>query len=285
MVFAPLFLSAARAYAAGAARGWGATSMLSYSDIGSFSLARVTGGDVKAEIEMTDLVALEAILKQTAPDLYNRFKREARKVGIPARNDVRKAFAKVGAGGPLGPRKPNMAKPWATPERIARRRYDGFNTVNGDSGRLSWPLQYTTIFRSAGIDVNYKTKNPNKDLSNLKLGKDGQIGLVRVRVKKAPLIMVDMAGRGNSMYSQGRGRTRPYQINAFGRGVITRTHTINRDNSDDFVRNLERAKSAGNSKASRYAYPAFLAHQPTFRTNFDKLLQSTVNEMNRKLGN
>jgi hypothetical protein len=80
---------------------------MSYGDIGSYSLARVTGGDVKAELEMTDLVALEAILREVAPDLYNKFKRDARKVGVPARNDVRKAFAAVGAGGPLGPRKPS----------------------------------------------------------------------------------------------------------------------------------------------------------------------------------
>jgi hypothetical protein len=285
LVLAPLFLSAARSYAAGAARGWGATAALGYADIGSYSLARVLGGETKAEIEMTDFVALEAILKDLGADIYNKFKRDARKVGIPARNDVRKAFQKVGPQGPLGPRKPNRNKKWATPERIARRTYDGFNTVNGDNGRLSWRLQFNTLNRASGIDVNYRTKNPNKDLSNLRLGRDGQIGVVRVRVRKAPFIIADMAGRGNSMYSQGRGVTKPYQINLFGRGVITRTHTINRDNSNDFVDNLMRAKAKGSSTASRYAYPAFLGHQPTFRANFDKLLQDTVNQMNRKLGN
>jgi hypothetical protein len=96
-----------------------------------------------------------------------------------------------------------------------------------------------------------------------------------------------MAGRGNSMYSEGRGRTREYQINAFGRGVITRTHRINRDNSDLFVENLQRARGAGETagKPSRYAYPAFIKHQPTFRNNFDKLLQDVVAATNRRLGN
>lgn len=285
MVLANLFLGAARSYAAGAARGWGATAAFSYGDIGSFSLARVLGGDVKAEIEMTDLVALERTLQTVAPDLFNKFKRDARKVGVPARNSVRKAFADVGAAGPLGPRKVNRSKPWATEKRIARRTYDGFNTVNGDKGRLSWALNFNNIYKNQGIDVNYRSKNPNADLSKLRLGKDGQIGLVRVRVRKAPLIMVDMAGRGNSMYSQGRGETMPYEINLFGRGIVSRTHRINRTNSENFVRNLQRAKQAGSTKASRYAYPAFIAHQPKFRSEFDKLLQDVVAATNRKLGN
>lgn len=285
MVLAPLFLGAARTYAAGAARGWGATAGLGYGDIGNFSLARVTGGDVKAEIEMTDVVALERTLRTVAPDLFNKFKRDARKIGVPARNDVRKAFAAAGAGGPLGKRKVNPSKPWATAKAIQGRTYDGFNTVNGDNGRLSWTLNFNSIYRAQGIDVNYRSKNPNADLSKLRLGRDGQIGLVRVRVRKAPLIIADMAGRGSSMYSQGRGRTKPYQINAFGRGVITRTHLINRENSDTFVENLQRSKGAGKSKASRYAYPAFEKHQPEFRRNFDKLLQDVVAATNRKLGN
>lgn len=285
MVLAPLLLGAARAYAAGAARGWSATAAFSYGDIGSYSLARVTGGEVKAELEMTDLVALERTLRDVAPDLFNKFKRDARKVGVPARNDVRKAFAAVGAGGPLGKRKVNPSKPWATARAIQNRRYDGFNTINGDSGRLSWTLNFNSIYKAQGIDVNYRSKNPNRDLAKLRLGQDGQIGLVRVRVRKAPLIIADMAGRGNSMYSEGRGRTREYQINAFGRGVITRTHRINRENSDKFVENLQRARSAGKTKPSRYAYPAFEKHQPEFRRNFDKLLQDVVAATNRKLGN
>lgn len=297
MVFAPIIIAVVRAvasaavsavpraYAAGAARGWAATAAMSYGDIGNFSMARVVGGESKAELEMTDLVALERTLKEVAPDLFNKYKRDARKVGVPARNDVRKAFASVGSGGPLGKRKVNPSKPWATAKAIQNRRYDGFNTVNGDTGRLSWTLNFNSIYKNQGIDVNYRSKNPNADLSKLRLGQDGQIGLVRVRVRKAPLIIADMAGRGNSMYSQGRGVTNEYQINAFGRGVITRTHTINRANSDNFVRNLQRAKQAGSTKASRYAYPAFIKHQPEFRRNFDKLLQDVVAATNRKLGN
>lgn len=271
-----------RSYAAGALRGWTSVKTSSYIDIGSFKLARVTGGDGKAELEMTDLAALERVLREVAPDLFNKLKRDARKLGTPARNDVRKAFAAVGAGGPLGPRKVDPTKSWATARAIQGRRYDGFNTVNGDKGRLSWTLNYSNIFKNQGIDVNYKSRNVNRELNNLRTGKDGQLSVVRVRIKKAPLIIADMAGKGTAMYSQGKGRTNEYQINAFGRGVITRTHRINRANSDTFVENLQRAKQSLSTKASRYAWPAFEAHQPKFRSNFDKLLQDVVNEVNRK---
>ena len=283
MVFGALAGLTGRSYAAGALRGWTSVKASSYVDIGSFKLARVFGGDSKAEIEMTDLAALEKVLREVAPDLFNKLKRDARKLGTPARNDVRKAFAAVGAGGPLGPRKVNPTKPWATARAIQGRRYDGFNTINGDKGRLSWTLNYSNIFKNQGIDVNYKSRNANRELSKLKTGKDGQLSVVRVRVKKAPLIIADMAGKGTAMYSQGRGRTRPYQINRFGRGVVTSPgHRINRDNSDTFVENLQRAKQSLSTKASRYAWPAFEAHQPKFRSNFDKLLQDVVNEVNRK---
>jgi flagellar hook-basal body complex protein FliE len=180
----------------------------------------------------------------------------------------------------------NPSKPWATARAIQGRRYDGFNTVNGDKGRLSWTLNYSNIFKNQGIDVNYKSRNASRELSKLKTGKDGQLSVVRVRIKKAPLIIADMAGKGTAMYSQGKGRTRPYQINRFGKGVVTSPgHRINIDNSNTFVENLQRAKeslSEPAGKASRYAWPAFEKHQPKFRSNFDKLLQDVVNEVNRK---
>jgi hypothetical protein len=266
----------------GAATGFGKVS--SYGDVGSYDLARVLGTNGnKGSIEMTDMAALERKLKEVAPELFLKLKREARKIGVPARNDIRDAFSLVGPGGPLGPRKPNKNNSWSTREANSRRYYDGFNTLNGDNGRLSWYNNYFSINTSAGVDVNYKNRNANRNLSNLKLGKDGELSIVRVRVKKAPLILADMAGRGgNSMYSQGRYQTRPYQIDLFGRGIVTRTHKINATNSKTFVQNLSKAKGRGSEKGSRYAYPAFIKHQPTHRKNVDKLINMVVLETNRR---
>ena len=172
---------------------------------------------------------------------------------------------------------------WSTRKANSRRYYDGFNTLNGDNGRLSWYNNYFSINTSAGVDVNYKSRNANRNLSNLKLGKDGELSIVRVRVKKAPLILADMAGRGGkSMYSNGRYRTQPYQIDLFGRGIVTRTHKINATNSETFVQKLSKAKGKGSSTGSRYAYPAFIKHQPTHRKNVDKLINMVVLETNRR---
>jgi hypothetical protein len=266
----------------GAATGFNKVS--SYGDVGSYDLARVLGTNGnKGSIEMTDMAALERRLKEVAPEIFLKLKKEARKIGVPARNDIRDAFSKVGPGGPLGPRRINENNSWSTRKANSRRYYDGFNTVNGDNGRLSWYNNYFSINTSAGIDVNYKSRNANRNLSKLKLGQDGELSIVRVRVKKAPLILADMAGRGEkSMYSNGRYRTQPYQIDLFGRGIVTRTHKINATNSNTFLQKLSKAKGKGSSTGSRYAYPAFIKHQPTHRKNVDKLIDMVIYETNRR---
>jgi hypothetical protein len=282
VVFGALLGGIGRSYLIGAATGFNKVS--SYGDVGSYDLARVLGTNGnKGSIEMTDMAALERRLKEVAPEIFLKLKKEARKIGVPARNDIRDAFSKVGPGGPLGPRRINENNSWSTRKANSRRYYDGFNTVNGDNGRLSWYNNYFSINTSAGIDVNYKSRNANRNLSKLKLGQDGELSIVRVRVKKAPLILADMAGRGEkSMYSNGRYRTQPYQIDLFGRGIVTRTHKINATNSNTFLQKLSKAKGKGSSTGSRYAYPAFIKHQPTHRKNVDKLIDMVIYETNRR---
>jgi len=272
-----------RSYLAGAMAGWGGVS--SYGNVGNFNLASVSGtNSSKAEFELTDFAALERQLKLIAPDIYLKMKRDARKIGTPARNEVRDAFSKIGPGGPLGRRKVDPTKTWATQKAISGRVYDGFNTLNGDNGRLSWFNNYFQVNSNKGVDVNYKNRNANKDLARLKLGRDGQLSVVRVRVRKAPLILADMAGRGGrAMYSNGKMRTRDYQIDLFGRGIVTRSHRINTANSDTFVENLKKARSTGSSQPSRYAYPAFIKHQPKFRRNVEALINQVVIDLNRRM--
>ena len=283
MVLPGLLAGIGRAYLAGAMTGWGKVS--SYGQVGNFNLASVTGSSgSKAELELTDLAALERMLKLAAPDIFLKMKRDARKIGTPARNDVRDAFSKIGPGGPLGPRKVDPTKTWATQRANSRRIYDGFNTLNGDNGRLSWFNNYFQINSNKGVDVNYKNRNASRDLAKLKTGQDGQLSVVRVRVRKAPLILADMAGRGGrAMYSNGKMRTRPYQIDLFGRGIVTRSHRINTGNSDTFVENLKKARSTGSSQPSRYAYPAFIKHQPKFRRNVEALINQVVIDLNRRM--
>ena len=272
MVVAGLLGGAAKQYLTAAASSYAAISAQSRSGLANFNAATLLQDKAGPTLEVTNLIALERQLKELGPEIYRKFKANARKIGTPARNDVRDAFSKIGPSGPFG---------WY---RRPGRTSDGFNTVNG---RLSWDKSYFEITRNSGVDVNYKSRNANKELYNLQTGKDGAVSVLRIRVKKAALIIVDMAGRGNrtSMYSEGRGRTRPYEIDLFGRGIVTRTHSINRDNSDKFVEKLSQARANLSNNGSRYAYPALIDHVPKYTRNVDKLLNETIALVNRSLGN
>lgn len=282
MVAQALLAGLTRSYLQGATKGWG--QVASYANIGSFDLARVLGSGEKAQLELTDLAALERELRKVAPDLFTKMKQRSRAVGVPARNEIRDSFSRVGPNGPFGKRKVDNSKPWATAQRNARRIYDGFNTINGDNGRLSWFNNYFSINSNGAIDVNYKNRKASADFSKLRNGQDATLSVVRIRVKKAPLILIDMAGRKKTtMYSAGKYRTRPYQIDLFGRGIVTRTHRINAANSNDFVDRLSRARGRLANEASRYAYPALAKHSPKFRDNMSKIINEVVAETNRRL--
>jgi hypothetical protein len=268
----------ARAYMVSATAEFG--KVQSYADVGNYRLASLWTEKGDARIELTNLAALERELRKVAPDLFTKFKRDARKIGIPARNEIRDAFSRVGPGGPFGPRKVNPQKPWATQKRISGRTYDGWNT----EGRLSWFNNYFSINSNSSIDVNYKNRKASQDFSKLRNGENATLSVVRVRVRKAPLIIIDMAGRKRTaMYSNGKYRTEPYSINLFGRGMVTRTHRINAQNSNDFVDRLRNAKQKLNSKASRYAYPALEKHSPKFVSQASQLINEVVAETNRRL--
>lgn len=282
MVFQALLGGMARSYLVGATSGWNKVG--TYGQAGDFNLARVVGGQDNAQLELTDFAALERVLREVAPDLYKKMRSKSRSIGTPARNEIRDAFSRVGPGGPLGPRKVNNAKPWSTAKRNSQRVYDGFNTINGDNGRLSWFNNYFKINSTSAIDVNYKNRRASQDFAKLRNGQDARLSIVRIRVKKAPLILADMAGRKkNAMYSAGRYRTNDYSIDLFGRGIVVRNHRINVDNSNKFVENLRKARS-GRSTPSRYAYPALEKHSPKFRDNVSKLINEVVAETNQRLG-
>lgn len=269
LAIAGLLFSLGRTYIANAAKAYGAIQATSGGTLANFNAAQLMGDKNGPTVELTNLIVLEQQLKEFGPEVFNKFKRDARKLGTPARDEVRDAFSRIGPTGPFGRR----VRPG--------RYYDSWNTVNG---RLSWDKGYYNITSNTGIDVNYKSRSASKELYKLKTGQDGAISVLRVRVKKAPLVLADMAGRsGTSMYSQGRFRTRPYEIDLFGRGIVTRTHRINQDNSDKFVERLNRSRSKLQGKASRYAWPALEKHTPTYTKNVDRLLNETIAVINRNL--
>lgn len=258
----PILAAAARAgqvaYLATGAKG-------NYSDLSS---SGASIGD-KGTIQLSNLAALERELKNIGPEVLRQFKKDAKYVGKDAVKAVRKAFRGVDAMGPLGGPKPKKGR--------TGRTYDRMYT---QYGRLSWTEARRTGGRS-GIDVNYKNRKEGKALAALKAAQDGTVSIVRVRVRAPAFIVADMAGVTKKASRSGT-LTRPYDINLFGKGKITRQHRINKANVDNWLLKLNSGSMAA-SKPSRYAYPAVEEHAPAFKANITKVLKSAVITVNRRL--
>lgn len=263
---AGLFMrGAATGYGAvnGAARGFGIK-------IGDFNnLMDLGTSDNKAVVELADLRALEEALKDVGPNFHRKFKRDARKVGEPARDAVRQTFRGISYFGPLGP-----------PNRPGRR-FDKFAT--SELGRLSW-YNSRMMNEKKSIDVNYKNRREGKALADLQAAKDGTISIVRVRVMAPAYIMADMAGKSGKAKQMSGALTRPYRINLFGKGFVTRQHRINSENVDNWIDNLN-SKSRGKLQGSpsRYAWPTMEKHAPKFREDASKLLNESIAMLNRRM--
>jgi hypothetical protein len=237
--------------------------------IGNFNnLMDVGISDRKAVVELADLKALEEALKDVGPNFHRKFKRDAKKVGEPARDAVRKTFRTVGAAGPLG-----------IPKRKGRI-YDRMATST--LGRLSWQNS-RMMNENKSIDVNYKNRREGQALARLKAAGDGTISIVRVRVMAPAYIVADMAGRSGNANSGGA-LTRKYQINLFGRGEVTRDHTVNATNVSNWIKSLDKKATARQQDfPSRYAWPTLIKHAPKFRADASKLLNESISMLNRRM--
>lgn len=268
-IFAGLFTSYLRA-ALSSYSGIGRMGAAAGLTIGDFNNVFVS--DLKngtAYVDVADLIALENALKNVGPEFQAKFRRDAAKVGKPARDEIQKVFKQIGNDGPLG-----------GPQR-KRRRYDRFAT--SEVGRLSW-YNSRIMSENKAIDVNYKNRNSKKDQLKLASGQDAALSIVRVRVKAPAYIVADIAGASGTAKKVTGEKTRQYQINLFGKGVITRDHRVNSDNVDNWIRALnEKAVNSQQNKPSRYAWPTMVAFGPKHRENTSRLLNETIFLINDKL--
>lgn len=267
-----------RSYLAGAGRGWMAISAIgnrSGTNIGNINNLRDLGiSDAKAVVELPNLKALEDELKKLGPKAVRQFKTKARRIGAPAVKSMRASFDEAGIHGPLGaPKRP-------------RRNYDKMST-NYSHARLNWMYSRAMARTSKGIAVNYKNRRESKALRDLAAARDGTISIVRVIVRAPAYILADMAGKSNTARMAVGAITREYQQNLFGRGVVTRRHTITaarRDAIDDWMEALnQKARGRGQGEASRYAWPAMEKHMKVHKELASKLLNETINEVNARL--
>lgn len=240
-------------------------------NIGNFNATQDLGfSNNKAVVELRNLKQLEKALREASPKMLRDFKRDARRLGDPAKKAIRKAFADAGQYGPLG-----------APTRSGRyydRMYTSF------LGHLSWHNARAYANRR-GIDVNYKNRNENKALQNLKSSRDGTISIVRVVVRPPGYIVADMAGKSGRARKASGELSREYRINLFNKGIVTRRHRVNTDNTQNWIERLNAgAQGSGQTKPSRYAWPAAEEHLPKARRNASSLMNKTIYEINRMLG-
>jgi len=258
------------AFVANAIRGFSTASRVN-PNIGNFNAARDLGfADNKAVVELRNLKQLERALREAAPKMLRDFKRDARKIGDPAKKAIRQAFAAAGQYGPLG-----------APNRKGRyydRMYTSF------LGHLSWHNARAFANRR-GIDVNYKNRREGKALQSLKASQDGTISIVRVVVRPPAFIVADMAGKSNRARKSPGELSKPYRINLFNQGIVTRRHRVNVDNTRNWILRLNaEAQGSGQTRPSRYAWPAAEEHLPKARKDASALMDRTITEINRMLG-
>jgi hypothetical protein len=246
---------------------------------GNFNaLAELNKSDSKASLSFTDFKALEKQLKEFGPDSIKKFRRDARKVGNPARDALRSVFRSVGIAGPLRrPKRPG-------------RRYDKMAT-NYNHARLSYERGFVVVNSSRGIDVNYKNRNEGKALRQLKTAQDGTISIVRLLVKAPAFIVADMAGKSNKARLNS-GLVREYQTNLFGRGVVQASDRMRQITPErveartKWLQALDRnAHNRRQNEASRYAWPTMEKYMSRHKINVSSLLNEVIAETNKKLGN
>ena len=221
--------------------------------------------ETKSGLNLRDLQALEKALRDIEPKLLNKFKSDAKRLGVPARDDVLKAFRAVPRTGPLGGKKRKG------------RIYDRMDT----RGRLSWSASSS---KRNAVDVNYKVRSQTAFKRGMS-AQDKTLSVVRVRVRAAAWVVADIAGASYKKSKSTGEMSRVYEINRFGKGLVTRDHRINADNVNNWIMKLN-ASSSGAGKPSRYAWPAFRDHAAKkYRVNFGTLVNEVVSETNRKLKN
>jgi hypothetical protein len=202
-------------------------------------------------------------MSQFDPALTAKFKKDAVRLGKPARDAVNKVFRSVPKVGPLGaPKRPG-------------RTFDKMYTT----GRLSWA---ETRSRRNAVDVNYKARS-GAQFSRSSLAGDKTLSVIRVRVRGAAFVFADLAmASGKARKTTGQ-VTRPYRINLFGKGYVIRTHKVNSDNVDNWIDYLNKAKDAQQGHPSRFAWPTIIKHGSDYRKNFSNLVSEVVADTNRRM--
>jgi hypothetical protein len=123
--------------------------------------------------------------------------------------------------------------------------------------------------------VTLKANRAVKRGSSFAKGKTSSYPLIQVVASSPALVIADMAGKANKSVSV----SRTYEINLFGRGVITREHRIN-GQGKAMISKL----TATAGQPSRFFWPAALKGMPEATEKMGKLVAKLHTDANRELG-
>lgn len=225
--------------------------------------ARNAKNDGRMYLQLTDYRALIKELNKIDKQLTSDLRKDFKVIGRDMQSDVKKALPK---SYPLGPRK-NL--------KLGGKR-SGFD----HTGRLGWGTQAT---KNLGAGKAYPAdsvflQSPARPKS---ASRGRTFSLLRLRVNSYATTLADMAGRGGR-YSYGV-QSRKYSINLFGKGVISRTHTVNGQGFQLVQALSSSAKGKLKSGGSRYAWPAAEKSMPAVKTNITNRLEKSYNIINARL--
>lgn len=225
--------------------------------------AKNAKNDGRMYLQLTDYRALIKELNVIDKQLTSDLRRDFKDIGREMQVEVKKALPK---SYPLGPRK--------------NRKLGGSRSGFDHEGRLAWGKQAT---RNMGNSKAYPADSvfvqaPARPKS---ASRGRTFSLLRLKVNSAATTLADMAGRGGN-YKYGV-ESRRYEINLFGKGIVTRTHTIN-GQGFKLVQNLSSSgKGKLKSGGSRYAWPAAEKSMPKVKGDIVNRLEESYNVINARL--
>lgn len=204
----------------------------------------------KTEIEFSNLKRIIKVLKEHDKNFLAAFYKQAKDIGKPVQSEIMQAI------------------PSTPPIRGMRAR--------STRARLGWGIGKRA--KSVVIRANRTVQRK----SSFAQGKHNEYPIVQVAAQSPAFVLADMAGKSNN-YTNKKPITREYEINLFGRGVVTRRHRIN-GQGFALIDRLASAKGVISTSPSRYFYPAAERAMPAAKKEMQSLINKVNETANKYLG-
>ena len=203
----------------------------------------------KTEIEIKNLREIIKILKGLEGNYISKFYMEAKNVAKPVQAEVIKGI------------------PSSAPIRGMRAK--------SLRGRTAWGVG------KRAKSVTLKANRTVKRGSAFSKGKASSYPIIQVVASSPGTVIADMAGKVGKINR--KPVTKAYEINLFGRGVVTRTHRINNQGAS-LISALSSSPKMQSPSSSRFFWPSALKGMPEAVKKMDGLISGLHAQANRELG-